>query len=1010
MSKEKKKKKEVDATLPDATDMQTYALDFDEMVDAVHKEVDIMPVALNRADFVVNAVPTGILTVDLIIGGGWHHGKWIVLFGLEGSGKCQSYETLIPTKRGFLRIGELFDETDSRDSYMRTGLIATGNKLAVYDRIYRRPVDKMLVVRTVAGRKLKMTHDHKVRVLDSLTCSLEWKEIQNVTKTDYLLNKVGADVWAENYATVDSKRVTSDVARIMGMLIADGSLGGGQTIFASSRLDILQLYKDLCLKVFGVAPKEWQKDGKYVLRIRADFLKKCGLSYVTSRKKSIPWSILQSPRHVVVEFLRGYFTCDYSGVTASKKLAQELCILLDNLGIYCTIRRMKKQASVNGTIRWYYELNIPTMEHRHKFYTVLQLNDDKLFSKRGVENPYFASFRGHKELDALENVNDYNYTYDFLKPVFDKIHATYCTRNGVYQKDDKSYRLSLTYDKNVTKHQLLTQPSMLLGLQMYAPTAHNTIRYILDNDLILDQVDSLKDVEGGTVYDVQVPGSHEFLANNFVVHNSTTLYFSLTQAIALGIPVVFLDYEVSTDPDYLSRILNQPIDKLFGKKDDQGKWVTKPMVRYEQPETAEKGFRLMHRILKKLPNKIQDGDAYYFVYDPEIHKDIEKKLKAANVKYQKDAQGKFRVRCQNGLPQIIFFVDSFIAMFPEARDNDDEKSAMAQVARVFSENAAMVKSRLGSKRACIIGTNQMRLRPGGYGDPSYEPGGETIKFFSDIRVRTRTIAIPDGTGQVEEEDCWDGDGIDRYRYVSVSVPKNKVFSPFRQSTLRFWFEEKGRPGRGIDPVFDCFQFLEETGQVSGKGRYTLTVPGPWTNRTWTWKEFKRLILNPDRYEVYKEFGFGDAEIDAMLKEFKKAGGASPYVQYEDKTLKKLAKEIRMRLERYVDICGTCRRQIQDSSAFHLYFSVAGKTNKATVVSDVSKTCRNCKNWKVTKACKKTKPDEGCKDWEAKDEPKNAKKGTLKALAQGAKKAIDDVVDTVDAKAKAKKGRSMTLDD
>jgi RecA/RadA recombinase len=487
---------------------------------------------------------------------------------------------------------------------------------------------------------------------------------------------------------------------------------------------------------------------------------------------------------------------------------------------------------------------------------------------------------------------------------------------------------------------------------------------------------------------------------------SSTLYFSLTQAVALGIPVVFLDYEVSTDPDYLSRILNQPLDTLFGKKDDQGKWVTKPMVRYEQPETAEKGFRLMHRILKKLPNKIQVGNEYYFVYDPDIHKDIDKRLKAAGQTYVKDENGKFRVRAKDGLPQIIFFVDSFIAMFPEARDNDDEKSAMAQVARVFSENASMVKSRLGAKRACIIGTNQMRLRPGGYGDPSYEPGGETIKFFSDCRVRTRTIAVPAGTGQVEEEDCWDGDGIDRYRYVSVSVPKNKVFSPFRQSTLRFWFEEKGGPGRGVDPVFDCFQYLEETGQVSGKGRYMIAVPGPWVNRAWTWKEFKRLILNPDRYELYKEFGFADADVDALLKEFKKAGGANPYIQYEDKAIRKLAKELRARLDALVDLRGTCRKQIQDSSAFHMYFAVAGKTKKATVVADISKTCRNCKNWKVTKNCKKTKADDGCKDWDAKEIVK-AKKGNLKALAKKAKEAIDDVVDAEDNVKKKKK--SMTLD-
>lgn len=465
---------------------------------------------------------------------------------------------------------------------------------------------------------------------------------------------------------------------------------------------------------------------------------------------------------------------------------------------------------------------------------------------------------------------------------------------------------------------------------------------------------------------------------------SSVCYNSLKSAVSLGIPVIFMDYETSTDPDYLSRILGVPLDTLFGKKDEDGNYITKPMVRYEQPETAEKGFRLIHRILKALPNKIEEDGKYYFVYDPKTtgkdgkakENDIEAKLKASGQRYVKDDNGKFRTEAKNGLPQVIFFVDSFIAMFPEARDDDDEKSSMAQVARVFSENAAMIKNRLGNKRACIIGTNQLRLRPGAYGNPEYEPGGEAIKFFSDVRVKTKTIAVPNGTGHVEEEPCWDGDGIDRYRYVNLSVPKNKVFSPFRQSNIRFWFEEKGSPGRGIDPVFDCFQYLEETGQVSGKGRYTITLEGLWTNKLWTWKEFKKLILNPNRLESYVEFGLVDPELDTLIAEFKGCGGVNPYVVYEDKNVNKLAKALRRTLDTKLDIHAACRAQIADSSAFKMYFNTAGKVKKI-VVSDASKICSACRHWKVDKACKKMKAEDSCKEWEAPPPPEVKKEKKAK---------------------------------
>jgi RecA/RadA recombinase len=132
-----------------------------------------------------------------------------------------------------------------------------------------------------------------------------------------------------------------------------------------------------------------------------------------------------------------------------------------------------------------------------------------------------------------------------------------------------------------------------------------------------------------------------------------------------------------------------------------------------------------------------------------------------------------------------------------------------------------------------------------HNSPEYEPGGETPKFASDLRLRVSKRAIPQGKGPIEEEPCWDEKGTDRYVYAIMRTIKNRGFSPFRETWMRLWFEECGQPGRGIDPVYDTYQYLNMTGQLSErKGYYTVGVDGFKGDSRLTWQQFKALILDP----------------------------------------------------------------------------------------------------------------------------------------------------------------------
>ena len=279
---------------------------------------------------------------------------------------------------------------------------------------------------------------------------------------------------------------------------------------------------------------------------------------------------------------------------------------------------------------------------------------------------------------------------------------------------------------------------------------------------------------------------------------STLSFFAIATAIKQKIPVFHFDYEGAADPAYMTRIQVKTdwLQEIAARK--------RVYYRYLQPETGEQAFRFIHRVLRQLPDR-----------DP-----------------------------KDGIP-AMFVIDSLPFMTPERRHENDEASPMAQQAKMFSDNIGLMRSPLRSKNCVLYAVNQIRMRPGAYGDPSYEPGGETPKFASDVRLRVSKRSIPQGKGPIEEEPCWDQRGTDRYVYSILRTIKHRCFSPFRETWMRLWFEEGGQPGRGIDPVYDTYQYLIMTGQlVEKKGYYGVTIDGFKGDKRMTWDQFKALILNP----------------------------------------------------------------------------------------------------------------------------------------------------------------------
>jgi RecA/RadA recombinase len=351
-------------------------------------------------------------------------------------------------------------------------------------------------------------------------------------------------------------------------------------------------------------------------------------------------------------------------------------------------------------------------------------------------------------------------------------------------------------------------------------------------------------VSGGGV----APGRFTITPGREGSGKSTLTDFLAATCVLQGVPIYWFDAETALSPDYAAKIFGKfglRFADLLGTRDVKNpkKWAIPPVIRYSDDAIGEHVFKTMHHVMKILPTVRQDAQGNWW-----------KLVETKNRKeWVEDPTG--------GKPQFLFIIDSCPALLPESIDENPDKSPMAVQARMFSDNLKLVKSLLAQKNCIMFATNQLRLNPGArMGDPTYEPGGEALKFYSDnrtriMRISPNTAGVPSGSGAKYSEEPGLNGGVDQYVYSKIQNVKNKAFAPYRESMFRIRFQKDGAPGDGICETWDCASLMQATGQMLQRGN-TMSLfmrpdrekgkpfqgftDGQKINR----QEFKRLVEDP----------------------------------------------------------------------------------------------------------------------------------------------------------------------
>lgn len=386
---------------------------------------------------------------------------------------------------------------------------------------------------------------------------------------------------------------------------------------------------------------------------------------------------------------------------------------------------------------------------------------------------------------------------------------------------------------------------------------------------------------------------------------TTLALTSMAAAIKKDIPfLAFVDYEGSTKSSkrYVHEIVKGQgvkltMNEIFGKASPEGGWEVQPRVQYFNMAILEHFYEWLAAILRELPDKRFLMNKWWYVFEDN------KKNKArigseVDEKMTKKYGGGLWMEAPDGNPQGIVYLDSYTAMNPAAKDEEDISNQLSVKASAFSKQLERIKGRMLQKMVLVYGLNHLRDNPMAmFGPKESEKGGKALQQFSDVRLRQTSRALSAAPFKVTEtdkktfnelENSVEHKGKDEYRYVHCKAIKNKLWTPNRECFIRIWVEDAAGVARGLDPVFDVICYLKETGQLTGmKKAFKLDLHGLGKAKTSIdWMTLKKWVLGDKETmtKISSSLGYKPMSIKAFcFKQVEKGTAEELYVVYHNAT-------------------------------------------------------------------------------------------------------------------------------
>ena len=514
-----------------------------------------------------SGITTGVAKLDAALyHGGWGKSEFTVIMAPPKGGKCLKSETLIANEDGFVPIGSLVEPEQAVDTFEPLeGTVVGRYGSEPMTHVYNAGMCKTIKVTTCKGRVIQGTHEHPMLVMDT-DGELVWRRLDELTEGDQLVSRRGDQHYGNHTDISDAaslsfsshefkdvtlpKAMTPELAEWMGLITAEAWLDEKSGAIKFSKVDsgCQQHYRSLVKSLFNVEVNISTNCVGFQRRAVMRYCESLDLKFVRSASKCIPSSVLKAPRECVVAYLNallgmdGYVSTNATGTKvafelcmASEELIAQVQMLLLNEGITSrVVPKRAKASNGSGTWRTYWRLSVSG------FANITRLRD-----QIGLHDPVKQA-----KLDAL--VESDNKTSRDRLP-----HCAALVERLLGYLDGSRANGSLRKNaKSVANGDRPLNYTLARRIADAIPVDNEDTRYLrhlIDTNYQYESVEII--VDGGEHHcvDVTVPGTHSFIANGFISHNSASLAEFAKIAALNGYNALIVTLEVSAEI-YLDRL------------------------------------------------------------------------------------------------------------------------------------------------------------------------------------------------------------------------------------------------------------------------------------------------------------------------------------------------------------------------------------------------------------------------------------------------------------------------
>lgn len=378
-------------------------------------------------------------------------------------------------------------------------------------------VKKVYRITTALGRTIRATGNHKFLTIES------WKRLDELA--------VGQHLALPRFIPTSQQQTMANAeVALLAHLIGDGcTLARHAMQYTTRERDLAEVVADLASQVFGEqvrprikAERSWFQ--VYLASTRhhthgsrsavSRWLEELGVWNLRSYEKYVPGKVFQQPTEVISLFLRHLWSTDgcihlrkgskpYPKIyyaTSSRRLAQDVQSLLLRLGINS---RLAKCSQKN--------------KGRDQYHVLVSGKSDLLsfaekigavgcYKNNGLEQ--VCQFLVGCQENTNRDVIPKEVWEKYIRPSMEKNEVT---NRQLYASIGTAYGGMTIFKQNMGRSR---------ALRIAEATNCEELNYLSNSDVYWDQVISIEEEGYEEVFDLTVPGPHNFVANDIIVHNS----------------------------------------------------------------------------------------------------------------------------------------------------------------------------------------------------------------------------------------------------------------------------------------------------------------------------------------------------------------------------------------------------------------------------------------------------------------------------------------------------------